>query len=130
MIVPGAAGLRLVATQQYRTWIYRYRSPVDGATRQVRLGRWPAMGLPAALAAWERTKQARDAGADPAAEKRAKRVEAAARAGADAYTVRRACDLWLAQHQRRVTAKTYREAERLLARELEAQALPGLSKAR
>jgi integrase len=109
-----------VATATLRTWAYRYKSPVDGRMRQVRIGHWPAVGLPAALAAWERLKVARDAGGDPAAEKRAKRHQKAAAASAEAYTVRRACDDWLAQHKRRVLPKTYAEAARLLDRELDA----------
>ena len=120
LIVPGAPGLRLVATTKLRAWVYRYKSPTDGRMRQVRLGHWPAMGLPAALAAWERLRAARDAGADPAADKRAARAEASARSTATAYTVRRACDDWLAQHQRRVAPKTYAEASRILARDIDA----------
>jgi integrase len=118
LIVPGAPGLRLVATVSTRTWVYRYKSPTDGKMRQVRLGHWPALGLPGALAAWEKLRQAREAGADPAADKRQQRTEAAAQAQAEAYTVRRACDHWLAGYQGTVAPKTYNEAERLVRVEL------------
>jgi hypothetical protein len=62
IVVDGAPGLRLEATEQFRTWVYRYRSPVDDRMRQIKLGRWPAMGLPAALAKWQEQKDRRDAG--------------------------------------------------------------------
>lgn len=118
MIVPDAPGLRLVATETKRTWTYRYKSPVNGAMRQVKLGAWPAMGLPMALATWQPIKEARDAGADPAAEKKAKRAEAAAQAAADELTVRKVCDNYLAWLRKRVAPKTYAEAARLLARDI------------
>jgi integrase len=118
IIVPGAPGLRLVATASTRTWVYRYKSPVDGRMRQVRLGHWPTLGLPGALSAWEKLRVERDAGADPAAEKRQRRAEVAGRLQVAAYTVRRACDDWLASYQGTVAPKTYREAERLLRVEL------------
>jgi integrase len=120
LIVPDAPGLRLVATATKRTWTYRYKSPVNGAMRQVRLGHWPEVGLPAALGKWDALKKARDAGADPAAEKKAKRAGAAAKAADEALTVRRVCDDYLAWLERRVAAKTYAEAVRLLARDITA----------
>lgn len=119
LTVDGTPGLRLVATETRRTWVYRYKSPVDGRMRQTRLGHWPGMGLPAALAAWERVKQQRDAGGDPAAEKRQRRAEAAGQSRAAAYTVRRACDDYLADYAHQVAPKTYAEADRILAAELD-----------
>jgi integrase len=109
LTVPEAPGLRLVATPTLRTWTYRYKSPVDGLMRQLKLGRWPAMGLPAALAAWERVKAQRDAGADPAADKRA----TARRSRVQAYTVHQACTDFLADYRGRVAARTYAEANRI-----------------
>lgn len=120
LIVPDAPGLRLVATASKRTWTYRYKSPVDGAMRQTKLGGWPAMGLPGALAAWQPLKVARDAGGDPAAEKKARRAEMAAQASVEALTVRKVCNDYLAWLQRRVEPKTHGEAKRLLDRELDA----------
>lgn len=118
LTIEGAPGLRLIATQTTRTWIYRYRSPIDNATRQIKLGRWPAMGLPAALAAWERVKAARDGGADPAAEKRAARREVTAVVLKERYTVRAACNEYLRAYAGSVSEKTYAEAARLLRSEL------------
>lgn len=116
IIVPGAPGLRLTATASTKAWAYRYKAP-DGRMRQIKLGAWPAMGLPAAMAAWHAAKTARDAGADPAAEKRAKRQQAQAEA-TPAYTVRRACNDYLRDYASQVTPKTYAEADRLLAAHL------------
>jgi len=67
---PEAPGLRLQASATRRAWVYRYKSPVDGRMRQIKLGEWPAMSVGAALVAWEAQRAARDGGADPAAEKR------------------------------------------------------------
>ena len=118
LIVPDAPGLRLVASESKRSWTYRYKSPVNGAMRQVKLGSWPAMGLPSALAAWQPLKTQRDAGSDPAVEKKAKRAEARALAAAEVLTVRRVCDDYLGWLQRRVAPKTYAEAKRLLDRDI------------
>lgn len=117
LIVPDAPGLRLVATASKRTWTYRYKSPVNGAMRQTKLGGWPAMGLAGALAAWHVQKSQRDAGGDPAAEKKARRADAAAQAAADHLTVRRVCTAFLTVLAGRVTPKTYKEAKRLLTQE-------------
>lgn len=128
LTVDGAPGLRLVATPSTRTWTYRFKSPVDGRMRQVRLGRWPAMGLPAALAAWEKAKGQRGAGVDLAAEKRAK----AATARAEGYSVRQACDDYLADYAPRVAARTYAEAERMLrvdADAIAARPIAGIARA-
>lgn len=119
LTVDEAPGLRLVATMLHRTWIYRYRSPVDAAVRQVKLGRWPAMGLPAALATWQVQRAARDAGADPAADRRASRQEAAAEERSTRYTVRVVAAEYLKHYRGSVVAKTFAEAERLLGRELD-----------
>ena len=110
LTVEEAPGLRLVASATVRAWVYRYKSPVDGRMRQIKLGRWPAMGYPAALAAWQVVKAKRDAGADPAAQKRA----AAASVKVEAYSVRKACDDYLRDYGGTVAAKTYAEAERTL----------------
>lgn len=114
LIIEQAPGLRLVATASRRTWTYRYRSPVDGRMRQVRLGHWPAMGLPAALAAWERLKAARDSGGDPALDQRAQRREAASLRHARAYTVADGCRDHLADLAQRAGPKWYGETERML----------------
>lgn len=68
---PEAPGLRLEASRAGRRWIYRYRSPIDAALRQIKLGAWPAMPAHRALVAWEKRRDERSAGRDPAQEKRA-----------------------------------------------------------
>nr|WP_157604970.1 Arm DNA-binding domain-containing protein [Rhizobacter sp. Root16D2] len=86
-------------------WTYRYRSPVDGRMRQVGLGRWRAMSFPAAAIEWERLREERDAGGDPALSKRQTReAERSARAAAKqeqqerGYTVRILCEDYLVGH--------------------------------
>jgi hypothetical protein len=66
----GFPGLRLEASVSRKSWTYRYKSPLDGRMRQIKLGEWPAMGFPVAIAEWEKRRTARDEGADPAADKR------------------------------------------------------------
>jgi integrase len=83
IVVEGCAGLRLEATQSSKTWTYRYKSPVDSRMRQIRLGHWPAMGMPAAVIAWQEMKDRRDAGEDPSLQRKEKAVVRRA----DAYTV-------------------------------------------
>jgi integrase len=77
-------GLRLVATETRRAWIYRYKSPADENMRQVKLGEWPAMSYPLAALEWEKKRTERSAGVDLSLQKReAKRAaEAAARKAA------------------------------------------------
>ncbi|APA87185.1 site-specific integrase [Paraburkholderia sprentiae WSM5005] len=87
----GFPGLRLQASESRRSWIYRYRSPVDDRMRQVKLGEWPAMGFPAAIAEWELKRSARDNGADPATERREKRQSVAISRAVNAYTVKQVC---------------------------------------
>ena len=67
---PEAPGLRLEASRSGRRWIYRYRSPIDAALRQIKLGAWPAMPAHRALVAWEKRRDERGAGRDPALERR------------------------------------------------------------
>lgn len=95
---PDFPGLRLEATASFRTWIYRYKSPVDGRMRQIKIGRWPAMSLHAAAAEWEKLRAAREAGADPSmaakqsrtADRQARSQAVAAQAQAG-YTVAALC---------------------------------------
>lgn len=114
LTVAGAPGLRLVATATRRTWTYRYRSPTDGSVRQVRLGHWPAMGIAAALAAWERVRAQRDAGADPAQERKQGRAALARQAVTESFTVQAACAGFLRAYSGTVAPRTYAEAARLL----------------
>lgn len=95
-------GLRLEATQLYRTWTYRYKSRVDGRMRQKKLGRWPAMSLAAAIVQWEKLRDRRDAGEDPSLQARAERASVAqaekVAAGRAVHTLGDACDFYLTGH--------------------------------
>ncbi|RZI82593.1 MAG: DUF4102 domain-containing protein [Rubrivivax sp.] len=76
LTIDGHPGLRLEASEKYRTWTYRYKSPVDGRMRQFKLGQWPTMTFAAAMGEWEKARVLREAGQDPAQEKRAARAAA------------------------------------------------------
>jgi integrase len=110
IIISDYPGLRLTASATTRTWIYRYKSPVDGRMRQTALGHWPAMSFPAAIVCWERLRAGRDNGIDPALEakeqRQARRDDMSQKRIAQAecaYTVRRLCDDFIegyARHHR------------------------------
>ncbi|WP_175723036.1 tyrosine-type recombinase/integrase [Burkholderia ambifaria] len=68
--IDGCPGLRLEATTSRRSWTYRYKSPVDGRMRQIKIGEWPALSIAAAAVEWERLRDQRNAGNDPALSKR------------------------------------------------------------
>ncbi|CAL94668.1 tyrosine-type recombinase/integrase [Azoarcus olearius] len=95
---PDFPGLRLVATSRGKAWIYRYKSPVDGRMRQTKVGQWPAMSVHAAVAEWERLREARGAGADAAVALREERERARQTAALEreaakrGYTVAKVCD--------------------------------------
>lgn len=72
----GCPGLRLEASNTTKAWTYRYRSPTDGKLRQMKLGNWPEMSADQAKGAWEKARDARNAGQDVAAERRTARVAA------------------------------------------------------
>ena len=67
---PEAPGLRLQGAASGCRWVYRYRSPADNSIRQVKLGGWPALPAHKALVAWEGKRDERNAGRDPAVERR------------------------------------------------------------
>lgn len=98
IIVDGSPGLRLEATATTRSWTYRFKSPVDGRMRQVKLGTWPAMSVSAAIASWEQRRTERDAGVDLARAKAEARAIAPKRARADVYTVHDLVQDYLAGH--------------------------------
>lgn len=68
-------GLRLEVSTKSRSWIYRYKSPVDQRMRQVKIGTWPEMSAARAEVEWEKLRDARADGRDPAADRRAVRSE-------------------------------------------------------
>lgn len=123
MVIDGAPGLRLQASTVGRAWIYRYKSPADGRMRQVKLGSWPAMTYPQALAAWEAQRQARAGGADPAVERRQQRqADEAARAAhaaadvANADTVGALVQDWIRRHvEPRRQARGTAEVRRIMS---------------
>ncbi len=119
IIVDDAPGLRLVARASRLTWLYRYKSPVDGRMRQVAMGQWPEMGYPAALAVWDQLRRRRDAGEDLAKEKkRAVKIadaKSAACAADGVYTVGQLIEDYLRGHiDRHRKPKGAAETRRLL----------------
>ena len=94
IVVDGCPGLRLVATGAGRSWTYRYKSPVDGRMRQVKIGQWPAMPAAAAASAWQALKDQRDAGQDPSQLKREQRKEVAR----GVFTVKKMVDDYFTGH--------------------------------
>lgn len=103
--IPEAPGLRLECTETTRSWTYRFKSPVDGRMRQVKIGTWPAMPYPAALAEWDAKRQQREAGADPSLERkqaaeirRAAVAATAAKKAEQAYTVSAVCADYYSGH--------------------------------
>jgi hypothetical protein len=125
-IISDCQGLRLEATATARSWTYRYKSPLNGRMRQVKIGSWPKMSAPAAIVEWEKLRDIRAAGRDPAEEKKTERLqdaEAKVRARAAAVrrlTVRALCDIYLEGHvDRHRKPKGAAEVRRLLGRMLD-----------
>lgn len=123
-------GLRLEASKSGKSWIYRFKSPVDGRMRQVKVGEWPAMGYPKATLEWENLRQRRANGEDIAETKRsarsAERVKAEEVERPDVarpYTVGDVCnDYWSGHVKPNRAPKGAREVRRLFDRELGALA--------
>lgn len=119
MTIADHPGLRLECSVTRRTWIYRYKSPIDGKMKQSKIGAWPAMSPAAAIVEWEKLRTARDSGRDVAAEKKAARTMARSVSEGSLpqpgpYTVRRLCDDFLVGHiERNRTAKGAKEVRRM-----------------
>lgn len=118
IIVAGCPGLRLERTEAFSTWTYRYRSPVDGKLRQVKIGHWPAVSFGKAHSAWEALRDRREAGEDPAAQRRdaraAKKVAAKKALG---YTVERLIHDYLEGHVKHMRKPaSYTEMQRVFGR--------------
>lgn len=118
--ISGRPGLRLEATSTTRSWTYRFKSPIDGRMRQVKIGTWPAMSLHAAIVDWEQLRDARASGKDPSDERRAARLAEVAQqqarlvAASKRLTIRRICDQYLEEHiDRRRQEKGAKETRRL-----------------
>jgi len=75
-------GLRLEVSTKGRSWIYRYKSPVDQRMRQVKIGTWPEMSAARAEVEWEKLRDTRASGRDPAVDRRAAKQEEQAAAEA------------------------------------------------
>lgn len=97
--IDGFPGLRLQATENKRSWTYRYKSPVDGRMKQIKIGEWPSTSYAAAIAEWEKLRSARDAGGDPAVAKRTGKDPATA---PSQYLVRDLCRDYLTGHVERI----------------------------
>lgn len=92
IVIEGCLGLRLVASKSSKSWIYRYKSPVDARMRQIKIGEWPAVAFSSAVVGWEGLKKQRDSGVDPSMERKAARKDQkikASEAKHGAYTVAR-----------------------------------------
>lgn len=119
-------GLRLEASASARSWIYRFKSPVDQRMRQIKIGTWPKMSLAAATAEWEKLRDVRAAGRDPANERRDERQkekDALAKAREESerrLTVRKLCTMYLEGHvDRNRKERSAAEARRTLVRVLD-----------
>jgi integrase len=97
--IDGFPGLRLQATDSKRSWTYRYKSPIDGRMRQIKIGEWPAISYAAAIAEWEKLRSAREAGGDPAA---AKRIGKDPVSPPSQYLVRHLCHDYFVGHVKRI----------------------------
>jgi hypothetical protein len=116
-------GLRLQATASKRSWIYRYKSPIDGKMRQVKIGEWPKVSPAAAEVEWEKLRAHRGAGVDVAVQKQAARAEDRASAIAElerkraaALTLGRVCNDYLVERvQKNRKRKGADEVKRMFA---------------
>ncbi|MBR8179877.1 hypothetical protein [Burkholderia ambifaria] len=94
----------MAATIKRRTWIDRYRSPLDGKMKQIKLGEWPALPFAAAIAAWEEQCRIRSSGLDVALNRKLERqrlLEQQFEASRPPYTVRMACPDYYNEHIRK-----------------------------
>ena len=117
----GCPGLRLEASDSRRTWTYRYKSPISGGMKQVRIGHWPAVSPARAEAEWEQLREQRDGGRCPASERREERARAAAAPVAEegAYLVRDLVRDYVDEHLKvHRKPKGAAEMERLLTGEV------------
>jgi integrase len=106
-----APGLRLEATDSSRSWIYRYKSPLTGQMKQVKIGNWPLpVSLAEAMGEWSKLKALRDSGRCPSSERKAARASSRSAAAvekrekqSEAFTVGRLCSEfadYAAQHRK------------------------------
>jgi integrase len=101
IILPEHPGLRLTCTPSRRSWVYRYKSPVDGGMRQIKLGEWPKVDYVGAVTVWRKQREEREAGKDPQLQRKGERKAARAAAAAikaPSYTVAALVDHYLDEH--------------------------------
>lgn len=118
IVIDGCQGLRLVASNSCKSWIYRYKSPIDGRMRQFKIGEWPDISFPSAVAEWESLRGQRDTGRDPSLERKSKRKEKqiqATLAKEGVYTVERLVEDYIAEYvtHHRIPANAKALASRL-----------------
>lgn len=108
------SGLRLVATPQKRSWIYRYRLHTR-VLHQIKLGEFPRMTLAEAREAWAKQKKIRDNVLDPRLEKK-KSIEAEVAKSRAAFSVDEMVSDWIEGHATGLARGN--EMERILRREV------------
>lgn len=108
-------GLRLSAGKVRRTWHYRFKSPVDGRMRQIKIGEWPSVSLHAAVARWEVLRKERDSGVDPSLAKKEVRTarQVVLENQREPLTVRRICTIYLEGHIKTRAPKGQAEVQRV-----------------
>ncbi len=102
---PEYPGLRLEVSNSNRSWIYRYKSPLSGIMKQIKIGMWPAISWHAAVVEWEKLRAIKDAGKCPSTERKETRdVERSheeqqkLNSAAECYTVAALCDEYYRGH--------------------------------
>lgn len=105
-----------------KTFFYRYRSPIDGAVRQVRIGPFGAVTLAKAREAVEKFRVGRSDGVDPQLTRRGQRAEvrrAHAEAKRAVHTLADAADRYLVNYvERNRSAKASAEVRRMFERDV------------
>lgn len=105
IIIEDCLGLRLVSSSAGKAWTYRFKSPIDGKMRQIKLGQWPSMPISAAIDEWSRMRDIRALGKDPSNERWGQRIQEKEKAerikvekASSEYTVLKLCDDYLRGH--------------------------------
>ncbi|MDF0607084.1 integrase family protein [Neisseriaceae bacterium TC5R-5] len=109
-------GLRLEATAKHHTWTYRYKSPVDGGMKQIKLGRWPALSFAQAMGEWDKARQQREQGKDLALEARSARQtakQATKRNSPTHYLVSQCVEAYCQHLEKRRKARSVQEMRRM-----------------
>ncbi|MEQ1697310.1 MAG: tyrosine-type recombinase/integrase [Hyphomicrobiaceae bacterium] len=107
--IEGGAGLLLVVNEAgNRSWVFRYRSPLNRRPRRMGLGAFPGVGLAGALEAAARVQSIVEAGRDPLTEKGQR---------GRALNVADLCDAWLTLYAVR-ERRTIAEPQRLIAKHI------------